>query len=53
MNEVKNLSITELNNGNFYQFIENLVAIVSNEPIATGVIQSLANDAPIMLNSFL
>ena len=52
MNEVKNLSITELNNGNFYQFIENVVAIVSNEPIAAGVIQPLAIKVPILINSY-
>ena len=51
MNQVKDISISRLNNGDFYQFIENIVTIVSNEPLAAGVIQALATDQPILLNS--
>ena len=52
MNQVKTIGITQLNNGDFYQFNENIVAIVSNEPLAAGVIQPLAIKIPIMLNSY-
>ena len=52
MNEIKSIYYARLNNGDFYQFIENIVTIVSNEPLAAGVIQVLATDQPILLNSY-
>lgn len=52
MNQVKDLSISRLNNGDFYQFIENIVAIVAAEPLAAAVLQPLAADQPVLLNSF-
>ena len=52
MNEVKDLSISRLGNGDYYQFIENLVTIVSNEPLAAVAIQPLADKLPLMLNSY-
>lgn len=52
MNQVKTISVSKLNNGDFYQFIENIVTIVSQEPLASDVIATLATDQPILLNSY-
>ena len=52
MNKVEIFYLTRLNNGDFYQFIENTVTIVKNEPLAAAVIATLATDQPILLNSY-
>jgi hypothetical protein len=52
MSQVKSISISQLNNGDFYQFIENIVTIVTQEPLASGVIATLVADQPILLDSF-
>lgn len=52
MNEVKSIAITQLNSGDYYQFIENIVTIVVQEPLADGVIATLQADQPILLNSY-
>lgn len=52
MSQVKNISITKLNNGDFYQFIENIVTIGNQEPLASGVIATLATAQPILLDSY-
>lgn len=52
MSQVKSINIIRLNNGDFYQFIENIVTIVSQEPVATSVIATLAADQSILLNSY-
>ena len=52
MSQVKSISISQLNNGDFYQFIENIVTIVSQEPLASGVIATLVADQPILLDSY-
>ena len=52
MNEVKSINISRLNSGDYYQFIENIVTIVVQEPLAAGVIATLQADQPILLNSY-
>lgn len=52
MNEVISFAVTKLNNGDFYQFIENSVNIVQTEPLAAGIIAKLAAERPILLDSF-
>jgi hypothetical protein len=52
MNTVKSIYFSRLDNGNFYQFIENMVTIVSKEAIAASVIAPLAQNQAILLSSF-
>jgi hypothetical protein len=52
MNSVKNISISRLDNGDFYQFIENIVTIVSIEASVASVIEPLAKYQPILFNAY-
>lgn len=52
MNELKSINISRLNSGDYYQFIENIVTIVVQQPLAAGVIATLQADQPILLNSY-
>lgn len=52
MNELKSINYSRLNNGDFYQFIENIVTIVSQQPLANGVIATLVADQPALLESY-
>jgi Family of unknown function (DUF6261) len=52
MNTVKSIYFARLDNGDFYQFIENMVAIVAKDPLATSVVAPLAAIQPVLLSSF-
>ena len=52
MSEVENFNLVRLNNGDFYQFFENIVTIVLKEPLAATIIQTMALDQPILLNAY-
>jgi hypothetical protein len=52
MNVIKTINYHRLDNGNFNQFIENMVTIVSKEAVAATVIATLAQDQPVLLASY-
>lgn len=52
MNKVNEINYRRLNNGDFYQFIENIVNIVKNEPLALSTITKLQEDLSALQNSF-
>lgn len=52
MIDVKSINYSRLNNGDFYQFIENIVTLVSKEAIAAAIIETLAASQVVLLNSY-
>ncbi len=52
MNKVNEINFYRLNNGDYYQFIENIVTLVAKEPITEVVIKNLKEDVPLLQNSF-
>ena len=52
MSKIKSIAASQLNNGDFYQLMENTAAIASAEPALAGVAEALLTMAPIMTNSF-
>ena len=52
MKTIKDISYRRLNNGDFFQFIENIVTTVSNEPLTKKLVATLNDDLPILQSSF-
>jgi hypothetical protein len=52
MNKVNEINFYRLNNGDFYQFIENIVTQVVKEPTTETTIKDLKEDLPLLQNSF-
>ncbi len=52
MNKVNEISYYRLNNGDYYQFIENIVTQALKIPVVATVIKDLKDDVPLLQNSF-
>jgi hypothetical protein len=52
MKNVNEINFYRLNNGDYFQFIENIVTLVAKEPTTETVIKDLKEDLPLLQNSF-
>ena len=50
--KIININSSRLNNGDFYQFIENIIAIAVSEPVVATILTELQNDIAPMQDSF-